>query len=310
MANPEWTAKIPGFTPLRQRLRRVRQGFQRLRTRARKGGFWKALWYRRIRRIPVWYTDRSGISIRLYPEDVNLEHVFGVKQHFDDEAVLWLTRKLLTHGAVVLDVGANCGIFTVFVAPLVGVTGQVHAFEPTQASFRRLTENVARLNGKVRTVRLNREAVGDYIGHAMFYEYAPGCSVWNSLSPHGMTGGEATIMPAATVQVPMTTLDQYCTDHGIAQIDLLKVDVEGFEIEVLRGCTRLLGEKRLRHLIFEISVEPLKGLNLTAKAVLQSVSDLGFDIEVIHPDGTREPVQIDLFSAPHFANYLGIPRQR
>jgi FkbM family methyltransferase len=299
--------KLPGFPQVRPQLRRVRQASQRARARAAQPGFWRAFWFRHVWRQPIWYTDLSGITCRLYPED-DLENIFSRRQHFDDDAVLAVARKLVSSDATVFDVGANCGVFTLFVAQLVGVTGHVHVFEPTGSTFRRLTENINQFNDPARTIRLNRCAVGDHVGRATIHEYPPGYSGWNSLSPHGMLAGEKIVMPSASEEVPLVTLDQYCTERSIIRIDLLKVDVEGFEVEVLHGCARLLRENRIRHLIFEISVDPLKGRNLSAESVIEAVFDLGFEIDLIRPDGELDPVRRGAFTPPYFANYLATRR--
>jgi hypothetical protein len=59
------------------------------------------------------------------------------------------------------------------------------------------------------------------------------------------------VKPVGVEEVPATTLDLYCERNGVAEIDLLKVDVEGAEFQVLVGARRLLDERRVRRLTFE-----------------------------------------------------------
>ena len=65
--------------------------------------------------------------------------------------------------------------------------------------------------------------------------------------------------PARSVDVLGQTLDDFCEAKGVGRVNFLKAEVEGFELAVFQGADRLLRERRLDYLCFEISKEPLKG---------------------------------------------------
>jgi FkbM family methyltransferase len=285
----------------------ARGRLNRLRRRLAVAGrlsFWQETAIRYLWQRPLWFTDKYGVRLRLYPED-NLRTVLATRSHFDDEPVIKLVNEIVTPGMTVVDVGANHGQFTVIAAQLTGEEGRVHSFEPAARSFARLSENVNQSETVKRRVRLNESAVSDQPGVATLYEFPPGFSAWNSLGAHAMDAGGRYVEPSHTSQVPVTTLDEYCREQGIELIDLLKVDVEGFEVEVLRGCKALLGERRIRKVIFEISLEPLKASGRTANDVLGSIAAMGFDIWLIGAELKR--VNLPEFEAPYFANYLATP---
>lgn len=134
-------------------------------------------------------------------------------------------------GKTVADVGAHMGFDTLHFARLVGPGGHVHAFEPDPANGRKLRRN-CELNS-LRQVTLHPHAVSDRCGTARFLA-------------HGTTTSRvATATDQTTVEVQTVTLDEALgpTD-SVSPIDLIKVDVEGFEFEVLRGSTRILRDIR------------------------------------------------------------------
>lgn len=132
-------------------------------------------------------------------------------------------------GDSVWDVGANVGLYTELFADWVGPNGEVIAFEPGPPAHAELEQRVApRIN-----VRLFQVALGQERGTVALHVSAE--SATNSLIGHG--GGGA-------VDVSMETGDSVRREHGLAQPDIIKIDVEGYEEEVLRGLSDTLGACR------------------------------------------------------------------
>jgi FkbM family methyltransferase len=268
--------------------------------------FWQEIAIRHLWRRPLWFTDKYGVTLRLYPED-SLRTFLVTRSHFDDEPVIKLARVLIKPGMLIVDVGANHGQFTVMAAQLAEGHGSVHSFEPAAGSFARLSENVNHLASVRERVRLNASAVSNQPGIATLFEFPPGFSAWNSLGSHAMNAGGKYVEPSHTSNVPVITLDEYCDERRIEFIDLLKVDVEGFEVEVLQGCRRLIGARQIGNVIFEISLEPLKASGRSANDVLASIAAMGFDISIIGEE--LRSVNPAEFEAPYFANYLATLRR-
>jgi FkbM family methyltransferase len=133
-------------------------------------------------------------------------------------------------GWIVFDVGANTGVYAVQQARR---GAHVYAFEPNPACYRRLQKAVRAhdLEGRVMTV--NR-ALGATAGSAELLLPA-GLTILGSLRPEWAPGGDG-----IRVRVEVETVDQVVSTLGINRIDLLKVDVEGFELDVLQGARETL----------------------------------------------------------------------
>jgi FkbM family methyltransferase len=163
--------------------------------------------------------------------------------------------------SVLFDVGANCGILAI-TRCLDNPSLHAVCFEPHPATAERLAANV-RLNGLERRIRVAPCAVGARAGELPL-AICPTSSMGTVL-----TGG----CPAAgqsTITVPVVTLDGFAQANGM-KADALKIDVEGFEEEVLTGAGRVLAAAR--YVVLETHSEPL------AEACSRLLRDLGFAIE-------------------------------
>lgn len=143
---------------------------------------------------------------------------------------------------VILDVGANTGQT---IAKLHRSFGQsvIHSFEPSPEAFAELKSNAGALGGVI----LNNIALGSCSGEAQLFESAAGTPM-NSLlrpRPEGLGGGTVT----GTTPVPVSTVDEYCREHNIGHIDILKTDTQGYDLEVIKGAAKMI-EARAVHLVY------------------------------------------------------------
>lgn len=146
---------------------------------------------------------------------------------------LRLFKALLRPGMVVADVGAHIGEYALVASRAVGERGRVFAFEPGDGVYPFLVENIA-LN-RAANVTPFRMAVGDRDGEVSFnLGVDPGHSRL-IIQDHGAQGLES----RGVVTVPVTSLDSIETSENTA-IDLVKIDVEGAEIDVFKGMTSML----------------------------------------------------------------------
>jgi FkbM family methyltransferase len=176
-----------------------------------------------------------------------------------DESLGALTR-ILKPGDTFVDCGANQGLFTVVAAALVGSAGSVIAFEPVLRSAERLRDNVE-LNG-FQNVEIVGAALADVEGQRPFFVSA------------GAAGTSSFVLDEGTeVTVQTTTLDAAL---GEMPVRLVKMDVEGAEVAVLRGATKLLASDA--SWIVEIEPAHLARQGATADAlvtILESSGRLG-----------------------------------
>jgi len=131
-------------------------------------------------------------------------------------------------GDTVVDVGANIGVFSLWAASLIGSAGRIVSVEPTPVAFDYLQQNLGRLDIPIEMVR---SACGDESG-VLTLHYPPGRLSVASAEPRP----DRTV----SVDVPVERLSSIARDAGLDRVDFLKVDVEGLELEVLRGASDLL----------------------------------------------------------------------
>jgi FkbM family methyltransferase len=170
----------------------------------------------------------------------------------------------LVSGDTFIDLGANVGVFSVYAAKAVGPQGCVLAIEPSPAMLERLRFNV-RANG-FRNVRIAPVAVGETRGEATFHTL-PGAHGKSSL--HAMPGSRS-------LTVPVESLLQILSAHGIEKIDAMKADIEGFEdralIPFFAEAPRSLWPRR-------ILLETLGRGKRWERDCLAHVVDLGYTVE-------------------------------
>ena len=162
-------------------------------------------------------------------------------------------RGALAPGDVCLDVGAHIGYYTLLASKLVGPRGRVYAFEPSPRAHAELAANVAR-NAATNVIALN-VAAGAEPGTAILYE-GPGGSGNSSLSPRLLESPHAGRAEEYTpVEVTVATLESLVPRDAFRRGRMIKVDVEGYEVEALRGLERILDEGARVALVVELSPE-------------------------------------------------------
>jgi FkbM family methyltransferase len=150
---------------------------------------------------------------------------------------------------VILDLGANVGQTAQHYRQLFP-NAMIHSFEPCESTFRTLSEN-CRGDGRIEPHQL---AVADVSGSRTFYLNAD--SVTNSLLPNSSTATrvllDSLIKPAGSVEVPTTTLDDFCSGHAIDRVNILKMDIQGGELMALQGASRMLEAKAIDLIYSEV----------------------------------------------------------
>ena len=156
---------------------------------------------------------------------------------YADRAERQLLKRTLCDGAVVVDAGANIGIYSQFLARCVGPTGVVHSFEPSPENFKRL-QSATR---KLANVRLSQAAVGECSGTSKLY-VSDNLNVDHRTYP---TEGES----RRSVPVDIVALDDYFKPGE--RVDLIKMDIQGYELHALSGANRVLADNPDAKLLLE-----------------------------------------------------------
>jgi FkbM family methyltransferase len=149
---------------------------------------------------------------------------------------------------IVFDVGANVGVYTRELLEAFGDSADIWAFEPSPSSFRMLESGLAsKANIRVRNVGFS-----DQEGTAILRSPGEGSKVASLYDTRRLL---APLGLSVTLEesVVLTTLDQFCATETIERINFLKLDVEGHELNVLKGASTLLDEQRIDAIQFEVS---------------------------------------------------------
>jgi FkbM family methyltransferase len=180
--------------------------------------------------------------------------------------------KLIAPGDTIVDVGANIGFYTCLFAKRVGPTGRVIAVEPTPSCLELLRHNL-RINGLQERVECHPCALSDQEGSAQLYIYPEGEEGFNSLGATQAITGRCSV---GTLDISTSTLDKLLSGRRLEKGCFIKIDVEGFEHQVLKGGVEHL--RTLRHVALMVELyEP--GARQCGSSIWDSVAlleDCGF----------------------------------
>jgi len=159
-----------------------------------------------------------------------------IEVHVTNIPEIEFCKKEIKKGDTVVDIGANIGLFTLFFSKLVGTTGRVIAFEPDPENFDVLKKNIE-LN-EITNVTLVQKGVSNKNESVKLYK-------------SNVSGGHSLIKnewAKEYTNIQTVTLDGYFRGE---EIDMIKIDAEGFELEVIEGGKKLLENNKNMKIISE-----------------------------------------------------------
>ena len=212
------------------------------------------------------FTTADNLKLRL-----NLQHHPDGAMYFGvfEMTTMRLLHKLAQPGDTVIDVGANIGFVTAHLSRAVGPTGKVISLEPIPANVQRLKETIE-MNG-LPNVQVIEAGAGAEKGEFKIYTFESR-HAFASMAPLFEGGQETTCN--------VVTLDEVAT----GPVKLIKIDVEGAEVGVLRGAQRLLAQSR-PHLIIENNPQALGGFGHTFADVVAAAKAAHPGYQVLPTDG-------------------------
>ncbi len=233
------------------------------------------------------------VQVRLPGPDVSLLADLAISPHlyflqYTPPALGPVIDAVMRPGDRAIDVGANEGIYTCWMARRAGAAGEVIAFEPVPATRARLTANVE-LNGFEDRVTVVPAAVGAEAGSI---------TIWAPERLHVLAGVGA-IDGATPIEVAVETLDDRVAGRDVR---LVKIDVEGYEPAVLRGAHELLNGPNPPILLVEVLPSHLQRLGFSVTDVLGPLHAAGYVAYELTPRGLREVQE----GRPHSPNLLAL----
>jgi FkbM family methyltransferase len=201
--------------------------------------FYLALRFFNINKIPIrawgdrrliWYKDSIQSNWFLFNYIIDWEEFCLIKHNLKKDSIF-------------LDVGANIGYYSIWASKFI-TSGRIFSFEPNGQAFNRLIENI-KINNRVHNITSINQAVSQKNGDIY---------MTNNLDTlNHILSTKEKIDFNSSVKVKSTTLDSFVDEYHIDFIDYLKIDVEGFELDVLLGAEKLFKEKRIGIVQLEIN---------------------------------------------------------
>jgi FkbM family methyltransferase len=201
-----------------------------------------------------------------------LGYILGWEHEAD---VIRVCRTFLTQRSVVLDIGANFGLYTALCASIVKTHGRLYAFEGNPRVFeslqRTIVANDLYFNPNIAAANL---LISDKSGRGLLH-YSANLPSGGTMSDVALSGGAR-----RTVEVDMTTIDDFLPPD--LPVDLVKIDVEGHEPRVLRGMERTIARSPNIRIVIEFADNLLAG-TLNPGDFINYIRSLGFAICRIVP---------------------------
>jgi len=220
-----------------------------------------------------WRTNRTVLLFRNVGRVIGLNrplgHLLGGRDYENrfQAAMLGAIRQ----GDVVWDVGANVGLYSQKFSDIAGASGKVFAYEPSPVNLRRLKEAVAS-RGNVTVVPV---ALGERDGVVAFMQGNDSLGATSRIIDKSLGALDR------QVEIQLWSGDRLVSSGAVAVPNVIKIDTEGFELDVLRGLRQTLQEKRLRMLCIEVHFGLLqeRGLSNAPSDIEKLLVSSGFTLD-------------------------------
>jgi len=257
-----------------------------------RGGIQRALLatYKRV--------NRSGLLDTRVAEVLFQRSYFAYKYLVEDPfAKLVKARPELFAGGDVIDVGANIGYTAAVFARAIRAPHRVHAFEPEARNFRWLAHTI------------ERKKLGDrVVAHHAAVGAAEGMiDLWKNEAHHAdhRIATEQLRSSGPTQRVPITTIDSHVARSGWSPVAFVKIDVQGFEPEVLRGMRETIRRSPNLHVAIELAPAAIEELGFDAPAFVRDLRASFDRIAILERDGSLRAASADTIMASATSGDLG-----
>lgn len=219
--------------------------------------------------LKVMLVDESmGLVRPVENSEELLTYLHRGKVSIDSYTWMQQLEQWLPVTGTVFDVGAFKGITAQWFAR---TADRVFAFDPIPAHVAQI-ERTARVRN-LHNLRVFQRAMSEERGEREFHV--------TETASHSSLGRVQTSKIVETIKVPVETIDGFAKAEGVDTIDLLKLDVEGYELEALKGAETMIRDGKIAAILFEVSTEVLASLGREAAPVFEFLRSHDYDIFTI-----------------------------
>ena len=232
-------------------------------------------------------TSLARLANRLYDHAPALHRtMYGVYKSWSDRAERRFLAQLIEPGMTVLDVGANIGVYTTFLARLVGPSGRVIAFEPEERNVQRLRAATQRY----KQVEVVHAAVSDRSGVLNLY-------VADDLNVDHRS--YAPVEKRPSIEVRCLALDDFVAQRY--PVHVIKMDIQGAELAALRGARQLLAKNPAPLLLLEYWPYGLRSAGSDPADLIAGLESAGFQLSTL---GDAPFPSVDATQADEYVNVV------
>jgi FkbM family methyltransferase len=238
--------------------------------------------------------------LHLSLDGMNYGHVTDLGESGELNAIQVLSKYFDSRNHIsIFDVGGNLGNYSRALAECFGRKATIYAFEPSSKTFNQFLENTK----DIETIKANNIGFSDKEGRTSLY-MDHDLSTLASVYPRNLTHYEKQI--SQVEEIKLTTIDRFCEENKIDQIDFLKLDIEGHELRALNGAHRMIENNKIDFIQFEFG-----GCNIDSRTFFQDFYYLLIDkyrlfrivrnglIEITKYDETNEIFKTINYLAKH-----------
>lgn len=244
--------------------------------------YYKSGSIRRVKRRGIWYE----LDLSDYQEWLVY---FYCKSDSSDHLLNYLERS-----EIIFDIGANIGQTSfnmISTQKVKKLNPTIYSFEPYPKTFNKLKTNIA-LN-KNKNIKAYNLGLGTEKGTLHMMQH----------SPTNSGGFRMTEDPANGISVPVISLDEFVSENHLSKVDFIKIDVEGFEVQVIQGAIKTIETFR-PILVFEYSLANIKAQGGDIESTLNKLSEMKYQIKTKEGLTNREAIlnldyQTDLICFPN-----------
>jgi len=263
--------RIWGYTMSSMDIRIIRSIFLNWPFEKGKGLLMK-IFFPYLRRKNFRFELQNGVTIPGQPIDEYITKWMFI-HGYQKELEFAMTHSLIRNGDVILDIGANMGLWSMIPAAIHGPKIKIHAFEPVPELFHKLIENIK-----------ENKIDSSYITYNIALSETDGELIFNRDNNNSGMGYISSVADPSFDQIKIQSkvLSDIRKNHRIDKVDFVKIDVEGAELQVLRGDKNLFMNDHAPLLTIEVIDENQKRFGHSSNELIQQLIDWGYKLSYLN----------------------------